>query len=85
MRPRSVVGIRAKRPTAPGRPGMGIAEVRRGKEALAEAGDRFRERRVAPKSPENSSVNSPSTCLSAIYLQATVITVTNPAECTSFD
>ena len=30
---------------------MGIAEVRRGKEALAEAGDRFRERRVAPKSP----------------------------------
>ena len=49
MRPRSVVVRRAKRPTVPGRLGANIAEVRLGKEALAEARDEFREQRVAPK------------------------------------
>eukprot|EP00964_Phaeocystis_antarctica_P072223 scaffold44137_cov36-Phaeocystis_antarctica.AAC.1 len=49
MRPRPVVVRRAKRPTVPGRSGANIAEVRRGKEALAEARDEFRVQRVAPK------------------------------------
>ena len=49
MRPRSVVGRREERPTVPGRLRANIAEVRLGKEALAEARDEFREQRVAPK------------------------------------
>ena len=42
MRPRSVVGRREERPTVPGRLRSNIAEVRLGKEALAEARDEFR-------------------------------------------
>jgi len=42
MRPRSVVGRREERPTVPGRLRANIAEVRLGKEALAEARDEFR-------------------------------------------
>ena len=53
MWPRSVVGRRAKRPTAPGRSGMSIAEVRRGKAALAVARGRFR---WSPKSGSSSEV-----------------------------
>ena len=49
MRPRSVVGRREERPTVPGRLRANIAEVRLGKEALAEARDEFREQRVAPE------------------------------------
>ena len=51
MWPRSVVGRGAKRPTAPGRSGMSIAEVRRGKAALAVARDRFT---WSPKSGSSS-------------------------------
>eukprot|EP00964_Phaeocystis_antarctica_P121754 scaffold85423_cov39-Phaeocystis_antarctica.AAC.1 len=42
MRPRSVVGRREERPTVPGWLRANIAEVRLGKEALAEARDEFR-------------------------------------------
>jgi hypothetical protein len=65
MWPRSVVGRRAKRPTAPGRSGMSIAEVRRGKAALAVARDRFT---WSPKSGSSSEVAGIVTLLSHTQL-----------------
>ena len=65
MRPRSVVGIRAKRPTLPATGSARSQDRRspyncRGKEALAEAGDRFRPRkRVALLGLESRSRKTP--------------------------